>query len=243
MYYGDKKEDMREEKDCNREWLPLCHYEGQKQDWLQILFTSLPLFSHPSNTMMCWSAACHISTFRKVCQMLKELYQKFDANHAAFGDLQPEFPHPHSYRILNEEKEVHFRYTHILEHNKLCFIVVTNTGKQICIKFTWTYSVEVHHKCAQWKVSPKLRGYEDIIGGWQIITMDFLKGYQCLHDIKYSLSDGKKERLREELWSKVMHFTRTTLCMAMCKMPMWWSGRSHSHRSWLTLTGWARLLK
>ena len=150
------------------------------------------------------SAARHVGAFRKACQTLKELYQKFNADPAAFNDWQPEFPHPRSYRSLDDEKEeVHFRYASVLEYNKLLFVAKTDAGEQVCIKFAQTYSVEAHRKCAERGTSPKLRGSERVVGGWHMVVMDLLEGYQCLHDVKHRLSDGEKGRLMEELRSKL----------------------------------------
>ncbi|KAI6006425.1 hypothetical protein EDC04DRAFT_2969244 [Pisolithus marmoratus] len=102
----------------------------------QILSMVLPLFWHPTDTVMRQSAARRIGAFTKACQRLKELYVNYNRTPENFKDLQPEFPHPRCYKILDRQDWVHFRYIHSLEASKLLFIMEMDAGQKLCVKFT-----------------------------------------------------------------------------------------------------------
>ncbi|KAI5986002.1 hypothetical protein EDC04DRAFT_2589995 [Pisolithus marmoratus] len=165
----------------------------------QILSTVLPLFWHPTDTVMRQSAARRIGAFTKACQRLKELYVNYNRTPENFKDLQPEFPHPRCYKILDKQDWVHFRYIHSLEASKLLFIVETDAGQKLCVKFARSYNRVVHEQCAAWGISPSLKGLEAVPGGWHMVVMDLLEGYECLYDIRHNLSREQRERLRDEL--------------------------------------------
>jgi len=89
--------------------------------------------------MMCRSAARHIGAFTKAHRSLQEIYEKFDQTPADFKDLQPEFPHPRCYTSLDGKSQEHFRYIRTLEVSKLLFVMKTDAGEQLCVKFVQTY--------------------------------------------------------------------------------------------------------
>ena len=150
-------------------------------------------------------AARHIGAFTKACRSLKELYERFDKTPGDFKNLQPEFPHPRCYTTLDEKNQEHFRYIRTLEASKLLFAAQTDAGEELCVKFARTYNQAVHQQCTALGMSPSLRGFNTVPGGWHMATMDLLKDseYECLHDAKRSLSLEEKERLKEELRSKL----------------------------------------
>ena len=82
--------------------------------------------------------------------------------------------------------------------------IVSEDGfRQETVKFVWTYAWTVHPRCAAWGISPSLWGFNDAVpGGWHIVIVDLLEEYQCLHDVKHSLSPEEKEKLGEGLRSK-----------------------------------------
>lgn len=74
-----------------------------------------------------------------------------------------------------------FQYTGHIDRLLFC-------GKQdsglICIKFVQIYSRPAHEHLATLKCAPKLRGFQSIGGGWSLVVMDMLSGYETLHDYK-----------------------------------------------------------
>ncbi|KAG2737425.1 hypothetical protein P692DRAFT_20761819, partial [Suillus brevipes Sb2] len=53
----------------------------------------------------------------------------------------------------------------------------------ICIKFVSRYSRDAHMHCARSGVAPRLRGFERLPGGWYMVVMDRLAGYDVLADL------------------------------------------------------------
>lgn len=61
----------------------------------------------------------------------------------------------------------------------------------------------VQQRCAARGMSLSLRGFNTVPRGWYMVVMDLLEEYECFYHVKHSLSRKKKERLREELRSKL----------------------------------------
>lgn len=80
-----------------------------------------------------------------------------------------------------------------------------NPTAQICIKFTQRYSKEAHLHCAKVGFAPKLRGFEVLPGGWFMIVMDNLVGYDLLADLPNT------ERLPRSAFEEIETQLRTTL--------------------------------
>ena len=157
------------------------------------------------------SAARHIGALRKAHQSLQGLYEKFDQTPADFKDLQPEFPHPRYYTSLDGNNHECFRYIRTLGASNLLFVVKTDAGEQLCVKFVRTYAWTVHQQCTAWGIFPSLRGFNAVPGGWYMVVMDLLEGYECLYDIKYRLSHEEKKSLRGELRSKLTDLHKMNL--------------------------------
>ncbi len=47
-------------------------------------------------------------------------------------------------------------------------------GKPVVVKFTYRYSPELHHFCAERGHAPKLLGYGTVPGGWTVVVMEFV---------------------------------------------------------------------
>jgi hypothetical protein len=47
-----------------------------------------------------------------------------------------------------------------------------SAGYDVCVKFVTRYSKEVHLYCVSLDISPQLRGFETLPGGWLMIVMD-----------------------------------------------------------------------
>lgn len=60
------------------------------------------------------------------------------------------------------------------------------------------YSQAVHEKCVQMGITPKLRGFEEVGGGWKMVVMDALdEEYETLD--RKALPADTRERIRERL--------------------------------------------
>jgi serine/threonine protein kinase len=68
----------------------------------------------------------------------------------------------------------------------------------IVVKFTRSYSKEAHQICFSYQQSaPEFYSCESLKGGWHMIIMEWLEGYECYNPVHYSLSN--KSLIREIL--------------------------------------------
>jgi hypothetical protein len=145
----------------------------------QVLTPTLPLFPHKTDTQMRESLARHFGAFKKALRSLEQCYKAVLKNPPppppSPEDLESSlFPDPRTYRSLETDSTVEFKYTDHMDANKLLFIGKTNNGERICIKFVRRYSRAAHEKCATMGIAPKLRGFEGIGAGWTMVIMDAL---------------------------------------------------------------------
>lgn len=105
------------------------------------------------------------------------------------------FPYPTSFTSLDENSKTFFSYTEHLEEDKgrskrLIFFGTLTEGSDevpICIKFVRHYSRDAHLHCALSGVAPKLRGFEQIPGGWFMVVMDRILAYDVLADLPHTV--------------------------------------------------------
>lgn len=163
----------------------------------QVLTPTMPLFCHQTDTDIRESLARNFGALKKAILLLERCYEALK-NPTLFEKLDPQFPDPRTFRSLETENTVHFKYLHHLDEKKLLFIGETDNRERICVKFVRRYSRAVHEKCAEMGIAPKLKGFEDIGAGWTMIIMDALdEEYQPFD--KRTLPVGANEQLRELL--------------------------------------------
>jgi hypothetical protein len=101
------------------------------------------------------------------------------------------FPYPTSFTSLDDNSTIAFEYREHLHEDgakskRLIFFGTLNEGDAevpICIKFVHDYSRDAHMHCAQAGVAPRLRGFEQLPGGWYMAVMDRLVAYDVLADL------------------------------------------------------------
>jgi serine/threonine protein kinase len=74
------------------------------------------------------------------------------------------------YHDLAGSVEHNITYSHHMP-DKLLFFGESD-GNKVCVKFTTSYSREVHAQCASMGIAPTLRGFEVLPGGWFMVVMD-----------------------------------------------------------------------
>ena len=127
--------------------------------------------------------ARYLGATKKAILALKEYY-KFELSALLPAQWpNPVFPHPTTYRSLDDASIHTFEYLSQLRKDKLLFCGAEGIDK-VCIKFVRQYSKEAHLKCASLGFAPALRGFELIPGGWYLVVMDFIDDEY--HDLKRS---------------------------------------------------------
>jgi serine/threonine protein kinase len=61
-----------------------------------------------------------------------------------------------------------------LDPEKLIFIGTEENNNRICVKFVRAYSWDAHKCLEVLECAPRLRGFEEIAGGWFMVVMDML---------------------------------------------------------------------
>jgi hypothetical protein len=163
----------------------------------QVLTPTIPLFCHQSDTNMRESLARHFGAFKKAIRSLEQCYEALE-NPAVLADLDPRFPDPRTYRSLETDCTVKFKYVSQMDQQKLLFFGKTDNGESICIKFVRRYSRAAHDKCATMGIAPKLRGFQGIGAGWTMVIMDALnEEYKTFN--KNSLPQDTRENIEAGL--------------------------------------------
>ncbi|KAF9232355.1 hypothetical protein BU15DRAFT_90679 [Melanogaster broomeanus] len=185
---------------------------------VQVLSTPLVFHYHSTDTQNQLTIARHMAAFCKAVRTLKEHYEHLSSSLSVDGDGLANtsshdllFPYPTEFKSLDDESTNNIRYAEQLEEDgkktRLIFFgtLQEDPSVQICIKFTRRYSKEAHLHCAKLGFAPKLRGFEVLPGGWYMVVMDKLVGYDLLADLPDSdrLSGLVFETIREQL--KTLH--------------------------------------
>jgi serine/threonine protein kinase len=155
---------------------------------LQIL-SVLPFHFHFSDTRFKMMAARQLRASTRAINHIKHFYEDeyHTRNPPSPNQSQPQpmqlFPYPTSFTSLVDSKKQSFVYYSHLDNNKLIFRAKLCDGSSdLCVKFVHQYSKEVHEYCASIDAAPKLLGFEDMPGGWYMVVMTFIEGYDMLHE-------------------------------------------------------------
>ncbi|KAI9566658.1 hypothetical protein HD554DRAFT_2025235 [Boletus coccyginus] len=138
--------------------------------------------------------ARHMAVFRKAVKTLKESHKRLSSiSEAGPGNMLSHdtlFPYRTEFKSLNDGSTKSICYTKQLkEDGKKRWRIFFGTlqedhGVQICcIAKHRHYSEEAHLYCAKSGHAPRLRGFEKLPGGWYMVVMDQLVGYDLLADL------------------------------------------------------------
>ncbi|KAG1720973.1 uncharacterized protein EDB91DRAFT_1064611 [Suillus paluster] len=160
---------------------------------VQILSTPLIFNFHSSDNYNHVTAARHMAAFRKAARTLQSHYDTLPPDFELVSKLSHPtiFPYPTSFTSLEDNSTIVFKYREHLDEDggkskRLIFFGTLNEGDAevaICIKFVRHYSRVAHMHCAQAGVAPRLRGFEQLPGGWYMAVMDRLVAYDVLADL------------------------------------------------------------
>ncbi|KAG1717267.1 hypothetical protein EDB19DRAFT_1654461, partial [Suillus lakei] len=160
---------------------------------IQILSTPLSFNFHSLDRYNHVTAVRHMGAFRKAVRTLQRHYNMLPPHSELVSKLSHPtiFPYPTSFTSLDDNSTIAFEYREHLHEDgakskRLIFFGTLNEGDAevpICIKFVHDYSRDAHMHCAQAGVAPRLRGFEQLPGGWYMAVMDRLVAYDVLADL------------------------------------------------------------
>ena len=180
---------------------------------MQVLSTTLAFHYHSTDTRNQLTVARHMAAFRKAVGTLKEHYERLSLSDGLVNTLSHDmlFPYCTEFKCLDDESTKKFRYTAQLDEGGtkkgLVFFgtLQEDVTVEICIKFARRYSKEAHLHCAELGFAPKLRGFEELPGGWYMVVMDKIVGHDLLANLPETerLPRSLFEAIREQL--KILH--------------------------------------
>ncbi|KAL5536437.1 hypothetical protein ACEPAF_259 [Sanghuangporus sanghuang] len=78
--------------------------------------------------------------------------------------------------------------------SRLLFMAETNDGREIIVKFSRQYSIDLHRFCAVRHHAPKLLGHKKLPGGWFAVAMDLIAPVEYL--AKAEITQEKRDSLK-----------------------------------------------
>ncbi|RHZ84276.1 hypothetical protein Glove_84g161 [Diversispora epigaea] len=142
---------------------------------------------------------------KKAVQSLKEYYDSPNQT------IPLEFPYVTSFKLLDSECEIQFKYEKRLLFNFIFVVKKMANGfssvpEFLIVKFVTRYGLEMHQICANKGIAPKIYGYEKINCDWNMVIMEYLSDYKSLGQIPNPLEPSEpplkmdqKMRLQEKI--------------------------------------------
>lgn len=165
---------------------------------IEMLCHPLSFNVHSKNEHDHDTAARHMAAFRNAVRTLQRHYDTLPPDVELVSKLSHPtiFPYPTSFTSLDDNSTVSFKYREHFDRDggkskRLVFFGTITDGEAevaICIKFVSRYSRDAHMHCARSGVAPRLRGFERLPGGWYMVVMDRLAGYDVLADLSDDIS-------------------------------------------------------
>jgi serine/threonine protein kinase len=139
----------------------------------EVLSTMVPLCVPETEIELRTQAARHFGAFKKAVISLRQYYTH-DLEKGLDSKLDPRYPYKRSYKSLQDSTECGFEYMKAIDGGKLIFMATTEKKEIVCVKFSRTYSQEAQTICASMGCAPKVRGFEQVAGGWYMVVMDYI---------------------------------------------------------------------
>lgn len=159
-----------------------------------------------------------------------DLLRCIDGDAQQFKEAHPTFPHEDRkfpyiselprFPATSENKKVQFRilkrHPDIQDYRHL-YIAKTSDEKDIIVKFTRRYSIELHAFCAESGHAPGLLGFGTIPGGWFGIAMDYIS--TAVNPSHSHLLNDLRTKWTEDLQQLVKSFHNKNLVHGDLRVP------------------------
>lgn len=142
-----------------------------------------------------------VRALRLAWERLKDFYAKPTDSYPIPGEpVARWFPYANKYTHRSRRTKHAFEYKARMIPDGLVFravLVGNNDGKEeeIVVKFTRTYSSDVHELLEQGGFAPKLLAIEEIPGGWMMVVMEYLRDWVMLG----SKLNDERQKYRKKL--------------------------------------------
>ena len=105
----------------------------------------------------------------------------------------------------NSDKSFSFRITKSFNvQHRLIYLAETQEQKTILLKFTRTYSIELHDLCFRLGHAPQILSFKKLPGDWYVVAMEYLP---CASRLSSAFGLATyRETWKEQLWTLVHAF-------------------------------------
>ena len=125
------------------------------------------------------------SAFKNAASTLKTYYTELLAQTStSFATEEARFPYPTTFTHLQTHVNAPLKLEHQAILGKLLYGGLTGAGQRVAVKFVRRYSKELHEHCASRDLAPALLGFEKLVGGWFMVVMEHMDGYETLATLK-----------------------------------------------------------
>jgi len=155
---------------------------------------------HSTDDELSTMASRYMGAMRNAADKLKRLYEveAMNVEPPPGTTSDARFPCYARYTCLIESVERNIRYVDKPFDDKLIFVGKSD-GIDVVVKFVTKYSKEAHLHCASRGISPKLRGFEALPGGWFMVVMDCVaKEFVHIDTAKSTLTSELHDMVLEE---------------------------------------------
>jgi serine/threonine protein kinase len=102
----------------------------------------------------------------------------------SFATEEARFPYPTTFTHLQTHVNASLKLEQQAILGKLLYGGLTGAGQRVAVKFVRRYSKELHEHCASRDLAPALLGFEKLAGGWFMVVMEHMDGYETLATLK-----------------------------------------------------------
>ena len=171
---------------------------------IQVLEQPICLDYHHMDVKLRTMTDQYLGVLRKAMDRLRCYYEsdlpQLETHGSAIGS-DTRLPCYSLYHDLAGSIERRIRYSSQLTPDKLIFFGESD-GTKLCVKFATRYLRDTHIRCASMGITPPLRGFEALAGGWFMVVMDWI-------DDVFKPLDTSESHLTNELCELVLK--KTTL--------------------------------
>ena len=166
-----------------------------------------PLFYLPFDEDLMLGAARVLQAVKTaMCEL--EAYYGDLASRASLLDA-PQVTYPYLEYVRIGDQDVAVKYVSRLGESVNVFRGRAD-DRDVVIKFVKRYSRECHSRCSSLGVAPELLAYQPLPGGWNVVVMEFLLGYEIL----FALYDN--HRVTDEVVGAVEEGRRGCMVRVSC---------------------------
>ena len=160
----------------------------------------MPLFDLPHNERLLLETARVLQALKIAVGELEAYYGRLANQASSLETPQTSFPYVDSVRI--DEEDVRLAYVSRMDEGANTFRARAG-ARDVVVKFVKRYSRECHSKCYELGIGPALLSFNSIPGGWSVVVMEWLRGYETLlamsedHRVTHEVVDAVDEAVRK----------------------------------------------